>query len=260
MGILRQVGNTRIARVAWAARRLVAPRLRTGDWAWAIGAHLGLSSVDRAGPGDPIRSGDGNRMGGAAADHLAVTCEGLEAMAELSPVTLGCLGFHLWGMPDPAPLGELPTDLRAREMAAAVLGARPAAGFGAGSGANRGLALLPLTLTGFAALTANGPAERRLGAFIAGAHQAVLSALLLLKRLSDWQARSGQTTADLSGRTPFRLIACLARWPLVSAPLAEAETGGSRAAVQRNLDLLVARGLAREVTGQGRYRVWAARV
>jgi len=202
--------------VAWAARRLVAPRLRTGDWAWAIDAHLGLSSVDRAGPGDPIRSGDGNRMGGAAADHLAVTCEGLEAMAELSPVTLGCLGFDLWGMPDPAPLGELPTDPRSREVEAAVPGARLAAGFGAG----HGLALLPLTLTGFAALTANGPAERRLGAFIAGAHQAVLSALLLLKRLSDWQARSGQTTADLSGRTPFRLIACLARWPLVSAPLA----------------------------------------
>jgi DNA-binding IclR family transcriptional regulator len=38
--------------------------------------------------------------------------------------------------------------------------------------------------------------------------------------------------------------------------LAVAETGAPRAAVQRNLDVLVARGLAREVTGQGRYRVW----
>jgi hypothetical protein len=28
--------------------------------------------------------------------------------------------------------------------------------------------------------------------------------------------------------------------------------------VQRNLDVLVARGLVREVTGQGRFRVWAA--
>lgn len=41
---------------------------------------------------------------------------------------------------------------------------------------------------------------------------------------------------------------------------AEAETGASRAAVQRNLDVLEARGLAREVTGQGRFRVWAAMV
>ena len=79
----------------------------------------------------------------------------------------------------------------------------------------------------------------------------------MLKRVLDWQAGAEQATADLSGRTPARLIDCLARWPLVSAPLAEAETGASRAAVQRNLDLLVTRGLAREITGQGRYRVWA---
>ena len=78
--------------------------------------------------------------------------------------------------------------------------------------------------------------------------------------VSDWQVKTGETTAALSGLTPARLIACLARWTLVSAPLAEAETGTSRVAVQRNLDVLVARGLAREVTGQGRYRVWAAGV
>ncbi len=72
------------------------------------------------------------------------------------------------------------------------------------------------------------------------------------------RCRSGHCRCrDLSSRTPARLIACLARWPLVSAPLAEAETGASRAAVQRDPDLLVARGLAREVTGQGRYGVWA---
>ena len=177
-------------------------------------------------------------------------------MAGLSPVTYGCLGFHLWRMADPAPPDGLPADPRVREVEAAVLGARLAAGFGAG----QGLLFLPLSLTGFSAMTASGPAERRLAAWIAGAHQAVLSALLLLKRVSDWQAGAGEATADLSGRTPARLIACLARWPLVSAPLAEAQTDASRAAVQRNLDLLVARGLAREVTGQGRYRVWAAAV
>jgi hypothetical protein len=30
--------------------------------------------------------------------------------------------------------------------------------------------------------------------------------------------------------------------------------------VQRNLDLLQARGLVREVTGQGRFRIWAAKL
>ncbi|MFN7609750.1 MAG: hypothetical protein ACK5QX_02270 [bacterium] len=47
---------------------------------------------------------------------------------------------------------------------------------------------------------------------------------------------------------------------MVSAPLAEEITGASRAAVQRNLGTLTERGLTREVTGQGRFRVWAARL
>jgi len=49
-----------------------------------------------------------------------------------------------------------------------------------------------------------------------------------------------------------------AAWPLVSALLAEKQTGASRAAVQRNMDVMTDRGLIRETTGQGRHRVWAA--
>jgi len=50
----------------------------------------------------------------------------------------------------------------------------------------------------------------------------------------------------------------LTEWPLVSAPMAEALTGASRAAVQRNLAWMEARDLIREVTGQGRFRMWRA--
>ena len=42
--------------------------------------------------------------------------------------------------------------------------------------------------------------------------------------------------------------------------MAEQFTGASRAAVQRNLDSFGARGLVREITGQGRFRMWAAAV
>jgi Fe2+ or Zn2+ uptake regulation protein len=38
--------------------------------------------------------------------------------------------------------------------------------------------------------------------------------------------------------------------------MAESMTGASRAAVQRNLAWMEAKGLTREVTGQGRYRMW----
>jgi DNA-binding IclR family transcriptional regulator len=40
--------------------------------------------------------------------------------------------------------------------------------------------------------------------------------------------------------------------------MAEAMTKVSRAAVQRNLACMEACGLIREVTGQGRYRMWRA--
>lgn len=62
----------------------------------------------------------------------------------------------------------------------------------------------------------------------------------------------------LSGRTPPALRAVLTEWPLVSAPMAQALTSASRAAVQRNLAWMQERGLIREVTGQGRFRMWKA--
>ena len=64
----------------------------------------------------------------------------------------------------------------------------------------------------------------------------------------------------LSGKTPAVLRAVLTEWPLVSAPMAEALTGSSRAAVQRNLAWMESHGLIREVTGQGRFRMWRTAV
>jgi hypothetical protein len=64
----------------------------------------------------------------------------------------------------------------------------------------------------------------------------------------------------LSGKTPPALRTVLIEWPLVSAPMAEVLTGASRAAIQRNLGWMEARGLIREVTGQGRFRMWRAAI
>jgi hypothetical protein len=216
-----------LIRTAWAARRLAAPG-QGGGLAERLAASLGEKG-----------RGDG-----------ALLAEVAAALAEagpLSPVAQGCALCHLWRS-----LDERPDHLRSVE--AAVLGARVAMGQGAG------LPFLPLTLTGFSALTATGGPEARLAGWIGGAQRAVLSALMTLDRLADWRAKAEAETADLQGRTPGRLIAALAAHPMLGAAQAEAETGASRAAVQRNLDTLAARGLVREVTGQGRFRVWAARV
>lgn len=212
-----------LIRTAWAARRLGAA---TGQGALTLKLTHALGEEGRADPG-----------------LIADVAVELEPLAGTSAVTQGAALFHLWRR-----LDERPDHLRGLE--AAVLGARLA-----GQG---GLPFLPLALTGFGALTASGSTEARLSAWIAGAHRAVLAALLALERLSAWRHRAEAATADLSGRTPARLIAALAANPMLAAAEAEAETGASRAAVQRNLDLLHARGLLREVTGQGRFRVWAA--
>lgn len=87
-----------------------------------------------------------------------------------------------------------------------------------------------------------------------------MAALLHLDWLRDWEDSARAATSDLSGRTPPELIRTLAAWPVVAAALAEKMTCASRAGVQSNLDTSATRGLIREITGQGRYRVWAARI
>lgn len=216
-----------LIRTAWAARRLGSGTTgHDGDLAALLASALGAE--DRPDPG---------LIADAAAE--------LAPLASCSAVTRGAALFHLWRS-----LEERPDHLRAIE--AAVLGARVA-----GKGT---LPFLPLALTGFGALTASGTPDARLRAWITGAHRAVLAALMTLDRLAQWRARTKVHTADLTGRTPARLIAALAATPMLGAPQAQAETGASRAAVQRNLAVLQARGLVREVTGQGRFRAWAARV
>lgn len=217
-------GGEGLIRTAWAARRLAAPRQGRG-LAEVLATALGEEGRADSGLLDDVVTETGALKGAHAVTRGAALCQ-------------------LWRA-----LDERPDHLRGLE--AAVLGARVAAGQG-------GLPFLPLTLTGFGALTTSGKSEARLAGWITGAHRAVLSALMTMERLAIWVQRAEAETADLSGRTPARLIAALAAHPMLAAPQAEAETNASRAAVQRNLDVLVARGLVREVTGQGRFRVWAA--
>ena len=62
--------------------------------------------------------------------------------------------------------------------------------------------------------------------------------------------------APLSGKTPPMLRDLFTSWPLISVQMAEKLTGAHRATVQRNIDWMEEPSLIREVTGQGRYRMW----
>ena len=229
-----------VIRAGWAVRRLTAgPAPDEGGWEAGLTAFLG-----RGEPGTDVP------------ETIADLAEIMEKVGRLHAVTQAAILFHGWRMLTGEKAGQEPVGQgAAADVEAAVLAARHAAGAGRGSAL-----FLPLALTGPGALRATGTEEQRLRAWIAGATQATLAALLHLDRLRDWQVRTAAATADLSGRTPPTLIAALAAWPMVSAPLAEELTGASRAAVQRNLDTFAARSLIREVTGQGRFRVWTAKV
>jgi hypothetical protein len=219
-------GGQALIRTAWVARRLMA----AGE-----GGRGGTAALQ------DVLGEDGRGDAGLMVDVAAE----IAGLAGASAITQACALYHLWRA-----LDERPDHLRGLE--ASVLGARAAG--------QSGLPFLPLSLTGFGALMASGSTEARLAAWITGAHRAVLSALMLLDRLAEWAARATAATDDLQGRIVAQLIAALTAHPMLGVPQAVSETGASRAAVQRNLDILQTRGLVREVTGQGRFRVWAARV
>lgn len=217
-----------LARGGWAVRRLESCRA-PGEPGWRAGlaAFLGRDSD------------------GAVAD----VGEMMEELVELHPVTQAAALFQIWRM-----LGKGPVS----DIEAAVLAARHGATMLPVHGSSP--PFMPIAMGGLAALGAKGEVERRLSGWLAGVDSSLRAALALLDRVERWEMIAGRSLVDLQGRTPAKLVACLMRWPMVTAPLAEAETGASRAAVQRNLDLLLKRGLIREVTGQNRYRLWAARV
>lgn len=211
------------ARAGWAVRRLSGGAAPVEG----IGAFL-------------ERLGDG-----ADPDGVIELAGLLDDIGDLHPVTQAAMLFQAWRM-----LGFA----RSREIEGATLAARHAASMSRKPG--QGALFLPLAMSGADTFRLQGPPEAKLGQWIAGAERATLAALLHLEMLADWQHKARAAVAGLSGRTPAQLIAVFATWPLVTAPLAEAETGASRASIQRNLDRLTGLGLIRELTGQGRYRVW----
>ncbi|NCT12526.1 MAG: hypothetical protein GW767_07230 [Rhodobacterales bacterium] len=218
-----------LVRVGWAVRRL------TGG----PGAELDLSAfLDRR---DPENVDDDAEP---FADRAGGWLELMTHAADLHPITRAGIGFHLWSL---AGLGQ-----HGDGMEAAVTAARIAASEG------KGAVFAPLAMGGAGGLRAGGQPADRLARWLDGMETACLTATRHLDDIEAWSMRAETEMAPLSGKTPPVLRAVLTEWPLVSAPMAEALTGNSRAAVQRNLAWMEVRGLIREVTGQGRFRMWRA--
>lgn len=216
-----------LARVGWAVRRLTGGPGPISDLA---------AFLDRR---DPENNEDNaERFDDRAGGWLDV----MAAATDLHPITRGCMGFHLWSL---AGLGQ-----HGDQIEAAVTASRIAASDG------NGAIFAPLAMGGAGGLRVSGLPSERLARWLDGVNSAILTAMRTLDDIEAWTGRAKNVMAHLSGRTPVALRRTFSQWPLVSAPMAEAMIGASRAAIQRNLAWMEESNLIREVTGQGRYRMW----
>ena len=225
-----------LARAAWAVRRLERSQPPDPD---ALAEFLGREAVLRSGA-DVLTRPVGAEFAALAADWRRE----LEAGAVLHPVTRAALAWHAWRR----------HGLSGDE--AMIEGAVVAARLGGAALRPGGLGFLPVALGGSAPLRGAAGAHEALSAWLQGVEAAALRGLMEADRVDRWLRRAEDAIAPMSGRTPSRLLAALQKWPLVSAPMLETETGVSRAAVQRNMTRLEELGLVDEVTGQSRFRFW----
>ncbi len=121
-----------------------------------------------------------------------------------------------------------------------------------------GALFIPVRVGGSGGLRSGDDPAERLRRWLQATEQGLIQAMRHIDQLDRWEIAARDRATRLSGRTPSRLIDVFCSWPLVTAPMAETLAGVSRAAIQRNLAWLDAQGLVKEVTGQGRFRVWRA--
>ncbi|MEE9387807.1 MAG: helix-turn-helix domain-containing protein, partial [Paracoccaceae bacterium] len=222
---------------------------------------LGRVRVEEDGLGEIDAIGDtGQRPVGEEFRALSQRWLDMVQSADLHPITRSAFAYHLWrGLGLSGFDGVIEPSVIAARIAAAPPGTASPPG-AANTQKNVTdqvhLPFLPLALSGVQGLMAGGVPDRKLDLWYKGVTNSARAARLELDRLAAWRRRSTDSIADLSGKTPRALIAALIATPVLSAQAAEAHTGASRAAVQRNLALFTGRGLVREITGQERYRFW----
>ena len=224
-----QEDTSALSRVGWAVRRLTGgpgPEASLADF------------LDRRDPENVAE--DTERF----TDRADTWRDLMTTAHHLHPISRACVGFQFW---DLAGLGK-----NGDRMEAAVTAARIAVVEA------KGAVFAPVAMGEAGGLGLGGTPVERLGRWLDGIGSATLKAKRHLDAVAAWAARAQSGMAPSSGRTAPALFAVLTEWPLVSAPIAEAPTGVMSAAVQRNLAWMEAQGLIREVTGQGKFRMWRA--
>jgi hypothetical protein len=230
-----------IARAVWAARRLAAARWSLASPAAVMRFEGRVEVEDSA----PIPSGWGvfaRQRGGAWAAAVEDWAAAVRRLRDTHPLAQAAFAEMAWRRAGLSDAGA--------SVEPGVVAMKIAARAGRG-----GAPFAPLARR---RTPAAGDAAERLRAFYGDIVRGCDDALVTLERMQDWRARAEAGIADLSGRTPRRLVALLASRIAASAQDAARAGDVSVSAAQRNLVLLTERGLAREITGQGRFRLWTA--
>ncbi|WP_416153267.1 helix-turn-helix domain-containing protein [Sulfitobacter sp. OXR-159] len=241
-------------RIGWTVRRLTggpAPLMRrsgVGDLETFLDRRdrpgHGERFEDTNAPSRVVEMAEREAFEDRAAGWLAM----MNQAENLHPVTRACMGFHLWHVAELSPIDD--------PLEAAVTASRVAITELAPSGSMPGAIFAPIAMGGGGGFRAIGDPPARLARWLNAMESATFAALRRLEEIEAWAAAAERAMAPLSGKTPPMLRNLFASWPLVSVQMAEKLTGTHRATVQRNIDWMDEQGLIREVTGQGRYRMW----
>ena len=125
-----------------------------------------------------------------------------------------------------------------------------------GGAEGRNLRFLPVASGG--AIGQGGAVADRLARWYAAVENACLQAEMQHAQLNTWAKRARQASAGLSGKTPALLIEALQATPALSAGMVARTCSCDKATARRNLNRFAKLGSIREITGQGRYKVWSA--
>jgi hypothetical protein len=241
-------------RMGWTVRRLAGGPGPLGAGRGVADLEAFLDRRDRPGQGEslkdtgaPIRMQemeDREAFESRAASWLAM----MRQATDLHPVTRACMGFHLWHVAELSPIDD--------PLEAAVTAARVTVSDLTSSLGRPGAIFAPIAMGGGGGFRATGDPAARLARWLNAMESAVFAALRRLEEIEAWNETAAEVMAPLSGKTPPMLREVFTSWPLASVQMAEKLTGAHRATVQRNIDWMEERGLIREVTGQGRYRMW----
>jgi hypothetical protein len=212
------------------ARRLAGPQGRRPEPGRRDTADADVDEAD-----------EGRRDEAPNAASLSAAADGHAALRGAPPLVAAALAAF-----DFDPFSEAARlDAAAARLIAAAAGCRGGAAFAPAPARRRPAGSAP---------------DARLGAFLRDVADGTRDALALLDDLAAWRARAEAAAAAMKGGSPARLVALLAARPALSAQAAASALRLSDDAALRALARLADAGLARELTGHSRFRVWAARL